>query len=363
MIYSKKLILIASIVFTLATVNLHAEVWKWHYLPHVAAGGGWTSYLTISDPHGVASRSIWVYFYGDNGQALTLNVDGTPKSVFDFQLAANEEKSFAITSTGSTLTGQVQIAGQGIETLNASLRFALADGAGRLTDAVGVLPAVPNFEWDLAIDKRSSNDDMGVAIANPWTTTSPIDVTFDLYQNGVRVAGATPVTREISSLGHFAGFVSSLFPSANFSGVATLKISGSTCISAMALRGDGSQYSSLSVNADVQHWSINNVGLSGTETWAWRFSDGYTFLGYGTNPDNTSSGYRIRGVLAKDLTTPYFLAEWNYTDSSDGSEGVMIYQGTPGKEGGQDVINGTRVKLRSDGINVYQTTFKATRLP
>jgi hypothetical protein len=360
---SKKLILIISIVFTFAAANLHAEVWNWQYIPHLAAGGGWTSYLTIADPHGVSSRAVWVYFFDDNGQALTLNVDGTPKSVFSFQLAANQEMSFAITSTGSTVSGQVQIASQGTGNLNASLRFTLGGGTENIIDVIGVLPVDPNYEWSLAIDKRSPDDDMGVAVANPWASSRPTDVIFSLYQNGVRVPGTSPVSKPIEPRGHTALFVSQLFPGANYSGTATLKISASDSVSAMALRGDETQYSSLSVNADVQFWSVSITGVSGTETWAYRFVDGFTFIGKGTNPNNDTRGFKLRGVRASDLTPPYFLAEWNYVDSSDGSQGIFLYQGTMSKENNKDVINGTRVQAKLDGTIIGKTSFKATRMP
>jgi hypothetical protein len=356
-----RIVIIASILL-LAATSLYAEPWNWQYLPHVAAGGGWTSYLTISDPHGVSSKTVWIYFYDDYGQALNLNVDGVSQSSFSFTLDKYQEKTFVITAGSTALGGQLQIASQSIERLNASLRFALSDGSGKITDAVGVLPNIPNYSWSFATDKRTGSD-MGVGIAYPWQATNPLAVSIGLYQNGTRVPGTSYITKSIAPKGHLAIFVSQLFPNANYSGTATLIVSSNQdTFNAIALRADGAQYSSLSVDPDVQSWSVTITGKSGVETWAWRFTDGYTFIGSGSNPDNTTSAYRIRGVSVPDNSPTYFLLEWWWTSSTDNSQGAFLYQGTITSEGGVDVINGTRQEIKQDGTVLSSRVFKATRI-
>jgi hypothetical protein len=354
-----RMIIIVSVLL-LAATNLYAEPWNWQYLPHIAAGGGWTSYLTIDDPHGVSSKTVWIYFYDDDGKPLSLSVDGTAQTYFYFTLSAYQERTFVITGSSSTRSGQVQIASQGIERLNASLRYAYLDGSGNIIDAVGVLPSVPNYSWSFAMDKQTSSDAMGIAIANPYTDVTPV-VTFNLYQNGVRVPGTTSVTRSIASLGHLAIFVSQLFPGAVYSGTATLIASSTqSSFAAVALRADKSQYSSLSVNSDVQSWSVAITGESGTEKWAWRFNDGFTFIGSGTNSNNSDSAFKVRGVCATDLSPKYFLLEWNYEIDAT-SRGVMLYQGTMSTEGQVEVINGTWQQIDVSGTIVKSAAFKATR--
>jgi hypothetical protein len=359
-------ILIFAVVFLFLAGSAWADgnVWTWYRIPHVAAGGTnptYTSYLTIREPNG-QSRGIYVYFYDDNGNPLSLIVDGVAKSTWNFQLGANQESSFVLTGGSNLLVGQVQIASSGVGGINASLRYATSDNSGNLIDAVAVLPAVPNYNWSLTVEKRKSTDDTGVAIANPFNTASSINVTFDLFQNGVRVPDTSTVTRSIPPLGHMATFVSQLFPGIVFSGVGTLKIScATTSVSAVALRADANyaQYSSLPADAGMQYWTVTVAGASGTETWCWRFIDGFTFLGAGTNPDNLDKFYGLRGVVASDLTPKYFLCEWNYV-STDGTQGVMVYQGVPSASG--TTITGTRWQLRSDGNIVATTTFTATRI-
>jgi hypothetical protein len=348
---------VISIVLFLAATNLFAEVWNWQYIPHIAAGGGWTSYLTISDPHGVSSKQVWIDFYDDSGQALTLNVDGVSESGAYYTLDAYQERTFVITSGSSTSAGQLRIASQGIERLNVSLRYAYSNGSS-ISDAVGILPAIPNSNWSFSIDKQTTNDSMGVAVANPFTSASTIS--FDLYQNGMRVPGTSSVSKSIAAKGHLAIFVSQLFPSAVYSGTVTLEISATQKYCAVALRADGTQYSSLSVNPGVQSWSVAVTGETGVETWAWRFIDGISFFGSGTNPYNVDVGFPIRGAYAESLTPKYFMLEWYYVNS-DGSQGVMLWQGTISNEAGVDVINGTRQQIKLDGTIVKTATFKATR--
>jgi hypothetical protein len=368
MMNSRLRILIFAVVFSFLAGSAWADgnVWIWHRIPHVAAGGtnpSYTSFLTIREPNGQA-RQIYIYFYDDNGQPLTLLVGGVSYSTFNFQIGANEERSWVLTGGSNLLVGQIQIASQGVGGINASLRYATSDNSGNLIDAVAVLPAVPNYNWSLTVEKRRSSDDTGVAIANPFNTTSPINVTFDLFQNGARVAGTSTVTRSIQPLGHMATFISQLFPGVVFSGIGTLKIScATTSVSAVALRADASysQYSSLPADSGMQYWSVTLAGVSGTETWSWRFIDGFTFLGAGTNPDNVDKFFGLRGVVASDLTPQYFLCEWNYT-STDGTQGVMIYQGVPSTSGGTSTITGKRVQMKSDGTIVGTTTFTATRI-
>jgi hypothetical protein len=348
----------AVVLMVFAWNGLAAESWTWYNIPHVAAGGGWTSYLTIQEPIGVA-RSIYVYFYDDNGAALTLNVDGVAQpGGFNFTLAANQERVFALTGGSSTLTGQVQVAAQTVGNLNVSLRFA-STSSGTVSDVVGIMPVEANSYWTLTVEKRQSNDDTGVAIANPYITTRDITVTFGLFQNGLRVPGTTNVSRNIKSLGHSSFFVSQLFPGISYVGVATLKISSlSDTFVAVALRADQlSQYSSMPTDAGVQYWNVLISGVSGSEVWGFRFIDGYTFIGYGSNPDNAR--IRLRGVYAWDLNPQYFLAEWNWINSTLGTQGSMIYQGTVSSSG--NTITGIRIELKSDGTILSSHPFTASR--
>lgn len=356
-------IVIFAIVFLFMAIDSWADIWNWFYIPHLAIGGGYTSYLTIRDSQGIPSRAVWVYLYGDDGSPLTANVEGQGQNIsyFSFTLGASQEKAFAI--TGSTLkTGSIQIAAAGIGTLNASLRFTTTDSSGNATDVVGILPADTNFNWTVAVEKRSATDYTGFAIANPWSGATTI--TIDFYQNGSRVPGTTSYTFPLNGKAHMANFVHGIFSSAwnNFNGTGTLMISSTPyTVSVTALRGDGTQYSSLQADIGTQWWNWSYTDSSGVAqigAWSWRFNDGYTFVGFEQN-SFSADRVRLRGVLASDVN--FFLAESNYVNTTDGSMGGWIWMGIPGKEGTTDVINGRRVDLKSDGTVLSNVPFKATR--
>jgi hypothetical protein len=333
-------------------------------IPQLAVGGGYTSTLTVRDPLNQASREISISFFDNDGNPMSVAAEGYGEvSAFTFALAGAQEKSFDLTATGGARSGWVQIASEGIGTLSASLRFTVKDGAGDVTDAVGILPAEPNFDWTAAVEKRGPNDLTGIAVANPWT--SPVTITIDLYQNGTRVPGSTTRSFTLKASGHMAMFVheAGLFGDAweGLTGTATLRISAADRpVAATALRADGTQYSSLPMESGSQvwSWSYNTVAGTQTGTWSWRSHDGYTFVGWEQNAFN-SDAVRLRGVQAIDKSQ--FLAEWTYNNGT-GDAGQVVFMGVPGKEGTTDVINGRRIQLRSDGSIASSAVFKATRV-
>jgi len=70
----------------------------------------------------------------------------------------------------------------------------------------------------------------------------------------------------------------------------------------------------------------------------------------------------MRGVLAPELTPAMFVADWICKTSDGSAQGMIVFQGVPGKEGSTDVINGTRTDLNKDGTVKSKVTFKATRV-
>jgi hypothetical protein len=350
-------------VLSVLVAPASAQIYSWWNLPHMAIGGSYSSTLIIRDPQGISSRRVSVYLHKDNGTELIADVSGAGQQIssFDFTLTAAQEKSFVITSPGSPTSGWIQIRSDGIGELSASVRFAVADGVGNPTTVVGVLATEPNFEWEIAVDKRSSIDWTGIAVANPWN--SFISINIDFFQNGVRVPGTTTRTFFLNGYGHLQKVVHDLemFGSVwnNFSGVGTLRISSTNdSFVAMALRGDGLQYSSLPAEAEIQRWSwsYTESGSAQTGTWSWRFVDGYTFIGYEQNSFNGDK-VRLRGSVASDYND--FIAEWNYHNSTDGTYGAIIFLGTPTPAG--NVINGRRMQVKSDGTIVSSVPFTATR--
>lgn len=380
MITSKIRTFVLTLTLFCLTGSAWASTWTWWRIPHLAFGGGYTCYLTIRDPQAVASRSIYVYLYDESGSLLAANVDGgigatntnsnsslAPYygSSFYFTLSASQEKTFAITGTGGVKTGSVQITGDGIGNISSSLRFTVTDSSGVATDVVGILPAEPNFNWTISVEKRSATDYTGIAIANPWSSSQT--VTVDFYQNGSRVPGTVSRTFTLPALGHMAKFVHEdlLFGGVwnSFNGIGTLRISSTSTVSAIALRGDGTQYSSLPADAGVQNWSVSYTGAVPPVTWTWRMFDGYHFIGFEQNqeaPNQATQVARMRGVVASDLSPTMFVADWIYSSTDGSVQGMIIFQGVLSNNG--NTITGTRTDIDKVGTRKAQVTFTATRV-
>lgn len=351
---------IFSACFTLLAANAVAATWTYVRIPHMATGNGYTSYLTVGDAQGTTSRKFEIFMYRDDGSPLYASVNGAADAAsFSFTLPPLGEESFVLTSNFS-LVGWIKIAGEGIGDINASLRFSYAGAAGQVADAVGILPTEANRSWSISVEKRKPGEYVGVAIVNPLGKR--ITVTVDLFQDGQRIPAALTYSKTIEPQGHWAVFVHQIFPGPydNLSGTATLRVASvSDAFCAVALRADGSQYSSLPADPGAQTWTWSYTDATKvvhTGTWSWRLSDGASFVGYeqtAENPDNVS---RIRGILDPG----YFVAEYYWSNGTI-PQGVVFYQGIPAKEGTGDIITGNRVTLNRDGIVVDTVSFKATR--
>jgi hypothetical protein len=361
-------VLLLFFLFFLISATLYAQVYTWASFPQMAAGGGYTTYITISDPlqGDFTSRTVGISFYTPNGDPLTVTVNqgiGATSS-FEFPLPDLGEKTYAVTSS-TLVTGRIEIYAEGVAKFNSSVRYTVTDSTGKIMDAVGVLPTSFNYSWTITLDKQDASQNVGVAIANWWSDVDTV-VKFDLYTNGSTLTISTTETvRALGQLAIYAAGNSGLFPS--FTGLGTLRISCSDApISVMAMRQDGTQFSSLPADAGVQLWSWSYTANSTTYSgdWSWRFTDEPTFVGSEYNSWNDSL-IAVRGLYDKTRAPfPFFILEWWYansqTDSSD--QGTVLFQGTPGTEGGGEVINGTRTAISVAGEVQSSYPFKATRI-
>jgi hypothetical protein len=351
------------LLLSLLSGNLYAQGYTWASFPQIAFGGGCTTYLTVSDPLPSGSRVVYVNMYDKDGDALTATVDqgiGEVPGAFSFTLDELAVKTFAITKTGSTVAGRLEVAAEGIERFNSSLRYSITNPSGSITDVVGVLPIEPTNDWTITVDKRQDSEYIALAIANWWSDVEA-EVKFDLYQSGAIV---NSVSKPVPALGQLSIYVNdaSMFPS--FTGLGTLRISSpDVTISVMAIRQDGSQFSSLPADAGTQLWSWSYTDSSTTYggLWSWRFSEGTNFLGDEQNPWNDDF-IKVRGTYdASFAPSPFFILEWWYVDSAT-DQGTILFQGTPGTEGSKEVINGKRLKVNAAGVAGTAYTFKATRI-
>jgi hypothetical protein len=361
--FNLRTVIIAAVLFSWAVTASAATTYL--RIPHVAVGGTMTSYLDLSETGGFADRAITLHFYNDLGNPYFVNIRNYGNnSNFQFALKKLGEVSLEITGGDILTSGWVQITADGIGSLNAALRFANSDNAGKVTYAVGILPSEPNYYWTIPVDKRNASDWTGMAMSNPWN--QDLVVSIQLYQNGNLLPNAS-TTKQLKALGHWAGFLEELFP--NFQSsmqgpAATLRLSCDTYnFSAVALRADGlQQFSSLPGSPRTQMWTFTYNEPNGTVytgTWSWQFTDGTTFIGNELHPWENNTAFRLRGAL--DASKNYFVAEWFY-NNLDGSQGTVLFQGIPLKQGPNDIITGSRTQLDKSGVVLKTLTFQATRL-
>jgi hypothetical protein len=361
---AKTKIALLFLLFSLVPASLPAQpdYYTFASFPQMVFGGGYATYLTVSDPLSNGTREVYVSFYDQDGNDLVATVDQGIGQVsgFQFTLNALAEKTFAITGTGSATSGRLEIAAEGVKRFNSSLRYVTTDSFGNRTDVVGILPVSPTNSWTITVDKRQTWENVGVAIANWWKGTNPGDadaeVQFSLYQNGTQVGSSKSIT--VRELGQRSLYVDDkdLFPT--FSGVGTLRISSpNVSVSVMAIRQDGAQFSSLPADAGTQLWNWTYTADSTTYTgsWSWRFQEEGDFYGEEQNPWNTGL-IRVRGIY-----DTFFILEWWWWNS-DTDQGTILFQGSPAMEGNTQVINGKRSVIGSDGSTLSSYTFKATRL-
>jgi len=355
-------------LFSFMSANLYAQVYTWANFPQFAAGGGWTTYITISDPlQDGGARAVGVLFYDPSGKPLTVTVSSDLGVIqapdFEFDLDDLEEITFTVTS-GTPVTGRIEIYAKGVAKFNSSVRYTNKDAFGNIIDVVGVLPSNLNNNWTITLDKQDTWQHVGVAIAN-WYSNTPLTVNFELYKNG---GLADTTTREIPAMGQLATYVDDaggLFPL--FTGMGTLRIScPQAAISVMATRDDGGQFSSLPADAGAQLWSWTYTASSTTYTgyWSWKFTDEPTFVGSEHNFWNNDL-ITVRGVYNTTYNPfPFFALEWWYvnSDTDPSDQGTILFQGSPGTENGKEVVNGTRLSVNAGGEVQSSTSFKATRI-
>jgi hypothetical protein len=350
-----------------ASLYAQADYYTWASFPQIAFGGGYTTYLTISDPLANGPnepRNVYVYLYDSNGNPLSATVDqgiGQISGEFHFMLSALQEKTFAFTGSSGTVAGRLEIAAEGIKRFNSSLRYAVTNSSGGVTDVVGVLPISPTYNWTITYDKRQASERLAVAIAN-WWADAGANIQFSLYQNGIQIGNT--VTKDVPALGQRSFYVddATLFPS--FTGLGTLRISSpDVAVSVMAIRQDGFQFSSLPADTSAQlwRWTFNNGSATETGYWSFRFQEEGDFSGEEYNSWN-SYFVRVRGIMDKEYK--FFILEWWWYESAT-EMGTVLFQGNVSTQGSTQVITGKRVIMKSDGsIDTSRGpySFTATRL-
>lgn len=329
-------------------------------IPHLVVGGGYMSFLDISDPLGLKSREVQISFFDDRGSPLAIRMDGATASASKtITLSRFEEIRIVLTSDlNAPQQGWARITCDRGTKLYASLRFVFGGTIAAPLDAVGIVPSGVQRTWYINSGKHASGEYTGVAVVNPNGLS--VDVEFNLYQGPNRVPGTTSVQRALPSQGHLALFAHELFP-VNFSGTATLEVYGVQGNLALAvLHADTSQYSSLPAQAAVELWDFTVSDAAGNSiekgTWCWKYNESTGFHGV------ASIDARRVDLRGSFDASRFELVRFAGTQDGSGAD-LYVYQGTLETQGDRATLRGKRLEVGSGGTVLRTSDFSATRQP
>lgn len=333
-------------------------------LPHLAVGGPYVTFISVSSADGVPAKQVQVQLFDDNGTPLATTVDGVSGiSTVTLTLSAKEERVLRVTGGALAKSGWALLTVIGPGAVDASLRFVVTDPAQTsVFDAVGVLASPAVQSAHLLVEARTGVS-VGVAVVNPSTEIQ--EISFDLFQGTTRVPGTVQIKQTVPPQGHVAKFVSELFQ-APFTGLATLTITSSgSGVGITALRVDGSQLSALPASGPTQVWTfsalVNGIPVAQGQ-WTMTLSGDGAFTGRQdwTVGNLTGLTAPIRGVLSADR----FVMERLFTNG-DATQGTEVYQGTVigggTSVGGGTFIGGVYVDLSDSGKISNSGSFTASR--
>ena len=216
--------------------------------PHMTVGGGYECELTIV-AQGAGDWSTGdVYFYGQNGQAMSVSVNGgQPTNSFSYDLMYRSTGVYKLTSTGGLKIGWILVAN---DPSNNRARGSISGVLtywyrlkGVLKSQIGVLPGRAISKGWLPFDNTNSNK-TALALAMTGNNNNQATVTFRRYDEaGTFLETANVLFQPWSQQ---ALYVYQLFPqSADVRGF--IAIDGSAPFNALALTDNSDNYSTTAV--------------------------------------------------------------------------------------------------------------------
>ncbi len=198
-------------VFVLAFLSANAPMWAGvpqivHRLAQVGAGGGIRSVILVLND-GEQQASFHLEFFEGGGTPLEVTIGESTASSFDLTVPPRGTTRFVVTSSSTTpVAGWAQLLSS--FPIGVQLLFEIS-ADGNLVTQAAVEPAATTHLAELFVDTKSGNT--GVALANP-SGLGGIVVRIILKNDVGEVLGT--YQSEIPALGHFAKFVSEIFPEA-----------------------------------------------------------------------------------------------------------------------------------------------------
>jgi hypothetical protein len=233
--------------------------------PQVAAGGGYESWITVTNRGSDAwNGDLKLY----NGIAVPWNpvVNNVPmvNGTRSISVIPGATKTFKITSPGATETGYAMIKADDkaklTNFLEGNLSYYLSSG-GLVTDSVGVPPAQQFEVSSLPFEDFNS---ICLALVNSDLAGRPADLKLKLYSDTNVQVGET-VDLPLTNGKYSAQYLYQIFPSVALSR-GRLEIASDIPVSGIAItQAPGDQFSSLPLNSTTRTYSLMTPSASGAE--------------------------------------------------------------------------------------------------
>jgi hypothetical protein len=209
-------------------------------LPHLAFGGdpsglNFQTTVYLSSPNNVTGQAN---MFDDQGNPIAASANGGPaSSSFTFTVQSNRVTKIVLTGTSTLQAGWMQITLPSTTTpLVVNAVFQTYQGSNLVSEA-SVLEALQDTEGMMYVAVQPGVTDIGVALANPQTTTSNT-VTLTLYNSAGYVFATQTFT--LAPSGHLAKYITDIFPQlAGTSFTGTLSMQSGSNFSSIALRQNG----------------------------------------------------------------------------------------------------------------------------
>lgn len=227
------------LVSTLPLVDISVEASTLpSYLPHFAVGGGWRTELVLVNTVDTDASGT-IAFFDQSGSAMTVPVGTVTTSTIDYVVPARRTIKFTMQSTGST----IQVGSAKVTPITGSRAplplgvFSYSTGGVRVSEAsvLGVRGTLLRTYIENSGTAGSNGAiQSGLAISNADVTTATVNLEvfrLDGTSTGLTSSLIIPVG------GKVAKFSNELFPSLPSTFKGTLKLTASSPVSVIGLRG------------------------------------------------------------------------------------------------------------------------------
>ncbi|RPI23587.1 MAG: hypothetical protein EHM61_19370 [Acidobacteria bacterium] len=227
-----KQILIAVVSGFLGLTSLSAQSVKLVF-PQVADGGGVRTEIVLTNP-GISEEEGTIYFYGDDGQALTLGIGGAQVSSLPYSVSPGGVFRIETDGSGATKAGYATVVvgtSPYASPVTGNLVFTLPGGQ------VSVSSADSRAQFHI-FAQRTQSARTGLAFANPGSQSASVLL---LLRDGAGHEVARK-TIELAAGQHLSRFIDELFSNVPEAFTGSLHVDSNTDVYALGLRqeSDGS---------------------------------------------------------------------------------------------------------------------------